>query len=89
MIIGATVMLLLVFVQRKTVFGRLVESIGHGELAALASGIEVERVKLGVFVLSEAMAALSGVVFSARMASGSPTNFCCHRLPPSSSAARR
>jgi ribose transport system permease protein len=72
-IIGVTVMLLLVFVQRKTVFGRLVESIGHGELAALASGIKVDRVKIGVFVLSGAMAALSGVVFSARMASGSPT----------------
>lgn len=71
--VGLIALAALAFVQRRTVFGRLVESIGHAERAAHASGIRVERVKLGAFVLSGLMAALSGVVFSARMASGSPT----------------
>ena len=72
-IVAACALLLLVFVQRRTVFGRLVEAIGHGERAALASGIKVDRVKLGVFVLSGLFAALAGVVFAARLESGSPT----------------
>ena len=72
-IVAACALLLLVFVQRRTVFGRLVEAIGHGARAALASGIKVDRVKLGVFVLSGLFAALAGVVFAARLESGSPT----------------
>jgi ribose transport system permease protein len=71
--VGMAVLVVLVCVQRMTVFGRLVESVGHAEHAAYASGIRVERVKLGAFALSGLMAALAGVVFSARMASGSPT----------------
>jgi ribose transport system permease protein len=71
--VGFGALLFLIFVQKATVFGRLIESIGHGELAAIASGIRVTRVKLWVFVLSGLLAALSGIVFSARMASGSPT----------------
>jgi ribose transport system permease protein len=72
-VIGLVTLAVLAFVQRMTVFGRLVEAIGAGEHAVVASGIKVDRVKLGAFALSGGMAALSGVVFSARMASGSPT----------------
>lgn len=71
--VGVVTLLVLIFVQRRTVFGRLVESVGAGERTVFASGVRVTRLKIGVFMLSGAMAALSGVVLSARMASGSPT----------------
>jgi ribose transport system permease protein len=72
-IVGVVALLALIFVQRRTVFGRLVQAVGSGERTVFASGVRVDRLKIGVFVLSGAMAGLSGVVLAARMASGSPT----------------
>ena len=72
-VVGLLTLLVLWFVQRRTAFGRLVEAIGAGERSVLASGVAVDRFKLLVFVVSGLLAAFSGLVFAARMASGSPT----------------
>jgi rhamnose transport system permease protein len=49
-----------------TPFGRAVFAIGANEEAAYFSGLRVKRVKLALFVLSGAVAALAGIVFSLR-----------------------
>ncbi|HUG60758.1 MAG TPA: ABC transporter permease [Methylomirabilota bacterium] len=71
--IGLAVLLALSFVERRTVFGRLVRAIGSGERAVIASGINADRVKLLAFTLSGALAGFAGVVMAGRIASGSPT----------------
>ncbi len=50
----------------QTVFGREVRAIGGGEKVALLSGIDVARVKLGVFVLCGVLCGLAGLLQAAR-----------------------
>lgn len=54
-----------------TPFGRYVKAIGAGERAATVSGVAIGKYKTLAFVLSAALAGLSGVLLSARMAGGS------------------
>jgi rhamnose transport system permease protein len=49
-----------------TPFGRSVYAIGANQEAAFFSGLRVKRIKLALFVLSGAVAALAGVVISLR-----------------------
>ena len=49
-----------------TVFGREVRAVGGGERVALLSGIRVQRVKLGVYVLAGLLCGLAGLLQSAR-----------------------
>ncbi len=54
-------------------FGRLVRAIGSQERAVIATGINVDLVKLLAFIVAGFMAGLAGVVMAARLGSGSPT----------------
>lgn len=59
--------------QRYSAFGRYSLAIGAGELAAYASGVNVNAQKIIAFTLSGGLAGLAGVVLAARLSSGSPT----------------
>lgn len=72
-IVSLVVLVVLLLIQRRTPFGRFVKAVGSGEQAVIASGIYVPQIKMLAFTLSGIMAGLSGVVFAARMSSGSPT----------------
>ena len=72
-ITGILALLLLTAVLSLTRFGRLVRAIGSQEQAVLASGINVNLIKLMAFMLSGFMAGLAGIVMAARLGSGSPT----------------
>jgi len=61
-------------VLHRSWVGRAIYAIGNNEGAARFSGIRVDRVKLGLFVLSGLLAALAGVVYTARLSSASPDN---------------
>jgi rhamnose transport system permease protein len=61
-------------VLHRSWVGRQVYAIGNNEEAARFSGIDVDRVKVGLFVASGTLAALAGVVFTARFASARPDN---------------
>ena len=61
------------FLQRYSAFGRYSTAIGAGELAAYASGVNVNAQKIAAFTLSGGLAGLAGVVLAARLSSGSPT----------------
>ena len=61
-----------IFVLRRTAFGRYIYAIGGNEQVARLSGISVERVKIGVYVLCSALAALTGMLYLARAGIGDP-----------------
>lgn len=71
--VGIAALIVLSVVLSLTRFGRLVRAIGSQERAVIASGVNVDRVKLLAFVLSGVMAGLAGIVMGARLGSGSPT----------------
>ena len=57
----------------KTRFGRHVYAVGGNDKAAIFSGVNVARTKMMVYTMSGFLAAFTGVVLCARMASGQPT----------------
>ncbi|GLS20407.1 ABC transporter permease [Labrys miyagiensis] len=59
--------------EQATPFGKMMKAVGCSEPAATVSGIEVTKVKLAVFALAGAFAAMSGVMLAARLSSGTPT----------------
>ena len=71
--VGVAALILLTIVLQFTAFGRIVRGIGAQEQAVIASGANVDRIKLMAFGLSGLMAAVAGVVMGARLGSGSPT----------------
>ena len=60
------------FVLTRTTFGRHVYFVGSNEEAAKLSGIRVRRVKISVFVISSTLAAVSGILETARLSVGQP-----------------
>lgn len=67
----AVALLVLAWVlQTRTTFGRSLKAVGAGELAAVASGVNVDRVKITAFALSGAFAALAGLMFSVKLSGG-------------------
>jgi ribose/xylose/arabinose/galactoside ABC-type transport system permease subunit len=60
------------FVLTRTTFGRHVYFVGSNEEAALLSGIRVRRVKISVFVIASTLAAVSGILETARLSVGQP-----------------
>ncbi|MCB1493538.1 MAG: ABC transporter permease [Rhodobiaceae bacterium] len=72
-LVGLVALILLSLLLQTTKFGRIVRGIGAQEKAVIASGVNVNRVKIAAFAVSGAMAGLAGVVMGARLGSGSPT----------------
>ncbi|MES2260718.1 MAG: ABC transporter permease [Pseudomonadota bacterium] len=70
--IAAGLLLVFLFLERRTTFGRALKAIGAGELAALASGLRVDRYKIAAYAMSGGLAAAAGVIFAARLAGGGP-----------------
>lgn len=60
------------FVLYRTTFGRYVYAVGGNEEAARISGVKVRLVKFGVFCISGLLAALGGIMLSARTTAGLP-----------------
>ncbi|MCS6862969.1 MAG: ABC transporter permease, partial [Abditibacteriales bacterium] len=59
--------------MNNTAFGRAVYAAGGNPEAARLSGINVARVRTSALALTGALAALSGIMLSARIMSGTPT----------------
>ncbi|MBV7397183.1 ABC transporter permease [Mameliella sediminis] len=71
--VGAILLLAMLFVQSRTTFGRALKAVGAGELAAVASGLNVTRIKIMAFALSGMLAAIAGLLFSVKLSGGAPT----------------
>jgi ribose/xylose/arabinose/galactoside ABC-type transport system permease subunit len=79
-IIFFIVVLLGVFVLHFTRFGRYVYAVGGNELAAKVSGVNTDRILIGVYALAGALAGIAGVVLSSRVRSGSPATGAGYEL---------
>lgn len=71
--IAAALLLLCLFIERRTALGRALKAVGAGELAAAASGLNVSRYKVLAFAISGALAAVAGLMFSVKLSGGAPT----------------
>ncbi len=60
------------FVLRRTAFGRHIYAVGGAEQVARLSGIRVDLVKIGVYVLCSTLAALTGLLYLSRAGIGDP-----------------
>lgn len=60
------------FLLSKTTYGRNTLAIGGNQEASRLAGINVDRTKLIIFVVSGFVSALAGVILAARMTSGQP-----------------
>jgi putative multiple sugar transport system permease protein len=72
LVILATLIIAYSFVANKTVMGRHIYAIGGNEKAAQLSGIKTKRVTFWVFVNMGVLAALSGLIFAARLNAATP-----------------
>jgi len=66
------VVLIYNFVTQRTVLGRHIYAVGGNPEAAELSGINVKKITMIVFASSGLMAAVSGILFTARLKSATP-----------------
>jgi ribose/xylose/arabinose/galactoside ABC-type transport system permease subunit len=66
------ILLIGIFVLRKTVFGKWIYAIGGNEASARLSGINTRQIKALVYTISGLLAGICGVLMASRITSGSP-----------------
>ncbi|WP_017545314.1 ABC transporter permease [Nocardiopsis prasina] len=72
--IAALLVAAVAFLVRRSVFGRRLVAVGGNRRAAELSGLPVRRVLLGVYALSGALAAVAGVLVTARLQAADPNS---------------
>ena len=78
--IAAIVVLLAVFITQKTKLGRYIYAIGGNENAAKLSAINIKRVKITVYAIAGALAALGGLIITSRLDSAQPNAGASYEL---------
>ncbi|MGW5638941.1 ABC transporter permease [Streptomyces sp. NPDC003832] len=73
-LIATALALLVAFVVRRTTFGRQLLAIGDSRPAAQLAGLPVRRVLIIVYVVSALLAAVAGVLATARLQASDPTS---------------
>ncbi|HWQ83227.1 MAG TPA: ABC transporter permease [Anaerolineales bacterium] len=73
-VILVAVTILVHILMRYTDFGRAVYAIGGNTIAARLAGINVNKIKVLMYMLSGGIAGLAGVLLTARTTSGNPIN---------------
>jgi rhamnose transport system permease protein len=66
--------IIFVIVLHFSRWGRQLYAIGNNKEAARFAGIKINRIKLSLFVISSIIAALAGIIFTARFSSARPDN---------------
>lgn len=61
------------YVLTQTTLGRYVYSLGGNEEATKLSGVNTDRIKIMVYTISGVLAALAGIIITARLSSAQPT----------------
>lgn len=73
-VIAIVLAILVHIVLSRTTFGRRIYLLGSNEEAALLSGINVNRMKVMIFTICSAFAAIEAVIETSRMATGQPAS---------------
>jgi ribose transport system permease protein len=71
-LISGFIVLMAVLLTRKTRIGRYIYAIGGNESAARFSGININRVKIIVYTIAGALAAVGGIIVTSRLDSAQP-----------------
>ena len=72
-LITAALAVLVIIVVRRSIFGHRLVAIGGNRTAAVLAGLPVRRTLLAVYILSGMLAALAGVVSTARLGASDPS----------------
>jgi ribose transport system permease protein len=70
--ISAVIVLIAVILTNKTKLGRHIYAIGGNETAAKLSGIKIKKVKIIVYSIAGALAAVGGIIVTSRLDSAQP-----------------
>jgi ribose transport system permease protein len=70
--IATLVVIAAIFITKKTKLGRYIYAIGGNEQAAKLSGIPINQVKIKVYAIAGALAALGGIIVASRLDSAQP-----------------
>jgi ribose transport system permease protein len=70
--ISAALVVLFYVVSRHTTLGRYIYAVGGSETAAAFSGVNVKRIKIWVYALGGALAAVAGLIVTARLDAADP-----------------
>lgn len=70
--ISAALVVIFQIVSRKTRLGRYIYAVGGSEKASAFSGLNVDRVKIWVYALGGALAAVGGLIVTARLDAADP-----------------
>lgn len=73
-LIAAVLALFIAFAVRRTTFGRQLLALGDSRPAARLAGLPVRRVLILVYVCSGVLAAIAGVLATARLSASDPTS---------------
>lgn len=68
--VALIVIAVMVFAQRRTLFGRYAYAIGGNVDAAVVSGVSIQRHIVGTYIVSSVLAALTGILLTAQVGSG-------------------
>ena len=68
----AVLLIIWTFVLQRTSYGRHIYAVGGNREAARRAGIEVDRIRISVFVICSSMAAVGGIVAASRANSVDP-----------------
>jgi len=80
-IVFGSVALVLAIVMNNTVFGRHIYAVGGNIETARRAGIDVTQIGVATFMLSGALAALSGVMIASLVGHVSPTSIAHYEFP--------
>ena len=69
-----------VYIAKRTAFGRRVYAIGGNERAAELAGIRVDRIKMGVYVISGVCAAMTGLLITSQLNAAFPDTATSYEL---------
>jgi ribose transport system permease protein len=72
-VIAAALTLLVLFIARRTTFGRHVVAVGGNPTASFLAGLPVRRTLMAVYVISGVLAAVAGVLATARLTASDPS----------------
>jgi ribose/xylose/arabinose/galactoside ABC-type transport system permease subunit len=73
LIIVMIIVSIFLILEKKTVLGKYSIAIGGNKMAAILSGININRIQSVLFILTGAMAGLSGAMMGSRLGVGDPT----------------
>ena len=79
-IIAIVVAITLHIILSRTAFGRRIYLVGSNEEAALLSGINVDRIKIGVYTICASLAAIEAVIETSRMSTAQPASGAGYEL---------